>query len=229
MTSDGKITAICCKCIDYKENDKLVTLVSAECGQVVATLKGVKKVNAKLKYAAMPFNFGEYTLVGKEGKYIVADCNQIESFSEISYDIKCYYAGFAILKSLIDFSLENTPCPKLVSVAVRALKALAIDKVYPTRVYNKFVLYALDCLGYRLDFKFCAVCGKELDEAYFSKDDGVICENCGSFFKAKIPHEVFENLKTGGTSVDERVQRNTNIFLNQVVYEMLGVKITILE
>ena len=229
MTTEKTITALCCKSIDYKENDKLVTLVSAENGKIVATCKSVKKINAKLKVASMPFNFGEYTIVGKEGKYIVTDCKQIESFSEISYDIKTYYAGFAILKSMLDFSLENTPCPRLVSVGVRALKALAIDKIYPTRVYNKFVLYALDCLGYTLDFKTCSVCGKELKEGYFSKDDGFVCGECGSVFKSKIPHEVFQNLFNGGTRDDERIQRNTNIFLNGVVSDMLGVKISVLE
>ncbi|MGN0796050.1 MAG: DNA repair protein RecO [Christensenellales bacterium] len=229
MNTENKITALCCKSIDYKENDKLVTLVSAEKGKIVATCKSVKKINAKLKFASMPFNFGEYTLVGKDGKYIITDCKQIESFSEISLDIKRYYAGFAVLKSMLDFSLENTPCPKLLSVGVRALKALAIDKIYPTRVYNKFVLYALDCLGYNLNFNCCSVCGQLLDKGYFSKDDGIVCADCGSVFKSKIPHEVFENLISGGVSEDERVQRNTNIFINDVVYDMLGVKIAILE
>ena len=157
------LTAICVKSVDYNESDKIVTLCSVENGKVTAKLKGVNKITSKLKYAGQPFCFGEYRLVGKGGKYIIAECKQIESFSCLSKDLKNYYAGFAILKVLSDFSAENVSNPTLTFYAVKALKAIAFDGMEPLRAFNKFVYHALAELGIDLDFRNCAVCGKKLD------------------------------------------------------------------
>ncbi len=40
---------------DYLENDKILTLLTAEKGKITAGIKGVKKAGAKLKFAAQPF------------------------------------------------------------------------------------------------------------------------------------------------------------------------------
>ncbi len=47
---------------DYLENDKILTLLTAEMGKITAGIKGVKKAGAKLKFAAQPFCFAEYIL-----------------------------------------------------------------------------------------------------------------------------------------------------------------------
>ena len=43
--------------IDYKDHDKLLTLFTAERGIVFTGIKGVRKPNAKLAFAAQPFAF----------------------------------------------------------------------------------------------------------------------------------------------------------------------------
>ena len=47
------------RAVDYGENDKILTLLSAEEGRITAGIKGVKKAGAKLKFAAQPFCFAE--------------------------------------------------------------------------------------------------------------------------------------------------------------------------
>lgn len=223
-----KVTAICVKSVDYNESDKIVTLCSVENGKVTAKLKGVNKITSKLKYAGQPFCFGEYRLVGKGGKYIIAECKQIESFSCLSKDLKNYYAGFAILKVLSDFSAENVSNPTLTLYAVKALKAIAFDGMEPTRAFNKFVYHALAELGFDLDFRNCAVCGKKLDEAYFSVGDGIVCASCGSVFKTRVPTDVLKCMQND-MSGDDITQNNTALFLKDIAAELLGIKIAIPE
>ena len=56
------VNALMLKAADYNENDKILTLLTAERGRITAGIKGVKKAGAKLKFAAQPFCFAEYVL-----------------------------------------------------------------------------------------------------------------------------------------------------------------------
>ena len=52
-----KTDALVLRTVDYGENDKMVTLFAADRGKIGVCMKGVKKANAKLKFAAQPFAF----------------------------------------------------------------------------------------------------------------------------------------------------------------------------
>ena len=55
-----KVNALVIKAVDYKDNDRILTLYSLEKGKITAGIKGVKKAGAKLKFASEPFCFSEY-------------------------------------------------------------------------------------------------------------------------------------------------------------------------
>ena len=57
---DISFDALCLKSIDYKDNDKIVTLYAVNKGKISIVAKGVKKQKAKLKYAVAPLCFGNY-------------------------------------------------------------------------------------------------------------------------------------------------------------------------
>ena len=52
-----KVNAIVIRAIDYKDNDRILTLYSLEKGKITAGIKGVKKAGAKLKFASEHFFF----------------------------------------------------------------------------------------------------------------------------------------------------------------------------
>ena len=54
------VNALMLRAVDYNENDKILTLLTAENGKISAGIKGVKKAAAKLKFAAQPFCFAKY-------------------------------------------------------------------------------------------------------------------------------------------------------------------------
>ena len=60
-----KTEAIVLQAIDYKDNDKLLTLFSPSLGRITAGIRGVKKPTAKLAFSAQPFCFAEYILAEK--------------------------------------------------------------------------------------------------------------------------------------------------------------------
>ena len=50
-----KADALLLRAVDYGENDRMVTLLTAERGKIAASLKGVRKAGARLRFAAQPF------------------------------------------------------------------------------------------------------------------------------------------------------------------------------
>ena len=52
---ESKTDALLLRAVDYGENDKIVTLLTADRGKIAAAVKGVKNAGAKLRFAAQPF------------------------------------------------------------------------------------------------------------------------------------------------------------------------------
>ena len=74
------VNALVLRAVDYKDNDKILTLYSLERGKITAGIKGVKKSGAKLKFASEPFAFCEFVLAEKQGRYTVIGATYIDSF-----------------------------------------------------------------------------------------------------------------------------------------------------
>ena len=90
---DAKLTAIMLKATDAGDYDKRVTLFSAEEGKVYATMKGVKKPTAKLKFACQPFALCTYEIAEKAGKKTVTGASQIEDLYALCQDPTVYSAS----------------------------------------------------------------------------------------------------------------------------------------
>ena len=75
-----KTAAVVLKTADYKENDKLLTLFSADRGKFTACIKGVRKPTARLRPAAQPFTLAEFVLSERRGFYTVTQAEVLDSF-----------------------------------------------------------------------------------------------------------------------------------------------------
>lgn len=74
------LDCLCLKAIDYKDNDRLVTLYASGKGRLTAVAKGCKSPKAKLKFAASPFCFGNYQLTSGKGGLVITGCDQYDGF-----------------------------------------------------------------------------------------------------------------------------------------------------
>ena len=99
-TVEEKLNGLCVRTVDYKDNDRLITLCTAEKGKILAKATGCKTPKAKLKYAASPLCFGEYLLIETGGRYTLKGCEAYDTFSDIATDLKRYYGGFSVLEWL---------------------------------------------------------------------------------------------------------------------------------
>lgn len=219
-----KVNAIVTRAIPYRESNMIVTLVSVENGVITATAKGCLKPKAKLRFAAEPMNFGEYVLAGNNGRYIITECTQYESFNSLTADYEKYCAAALILETLCRLSPE--PQPETFMRAIRSLSAMAYEDKQGADCVKDFLLGVLADNGYDLDFKRCASCKNTLDNGCaFSFSGGVVCGACADFESLNIDGRTRAYLAGEKDNVTVSVKSKANILLSEIVYNLLGVKV----
>lgn len=176
-----KVNALMLRGVDYKENDKMLTLYSVERGILSACIRGVKRAGAKLKFAAQPFCFAEYLLSVNGERITVIGASELESFYNLRLDIQAYYVATVISEYLLKCAGEESDEP-LFMLAVNALKKLNFSTEDKLFILADFLLKALDLAGYGIKGEACARCGSlaHLGEfAYFDFEKGILlCEDC---------------------------------------------------
>ena len=176
---EKKTDALVLKSTDYRESDRIVTLLTAEYGKLGAAVKGVKKAGAKLRFAAQPFCFAEYVLVQKSDRHTVVSASLHNSFFSLSEDLGAYYTGCAILEVCDKLTYENMDARKLLVLAVSSLKEL--EEGREAERLARFLISALDFAGYPVRAEKCPFCGRELKgRMRFDLDGGAFaCSECG--------------------------------------------------
>ena len=175
------VNALMLRSVDYKENDKILTLLTAERGKISAGIKGVKKAAAKLKFAAQPFCFAEYVLADRGGKYTVINASECESFYDLRTDINKFYAASAVAEVANALTFEGDECREIFTESVRTMSEIC--RGGESGALIRFLLSALKLSGYGVSTEKCVQCGAELffaDRLKFDMDAGSFtCGECG--------------------------------------------------
>lgn len=168
-----KTEAIVLSTVDYKDNDKLLTLFSSDLGKITANIRGVRKPKAKLAFAAQPFCFAEYVLAEKGGRYTVTSAYLHESFFSLRADIDRFYAACAAAEICRSILYENEVYDGLFIGFAECLKTLALAEEDAAEALIGFILIALHESGYPIDLGFLEECDGDLGERlWFDFADG---------------------------------------------------------
>ena len=113
-----------------------------------ATVRGVKKHGAKLKFCSQPIALCSFELAKRGEYYTVAGASQIESLFDITLDPERYAAGCLMLEAS-DVAVDEIPNPRLFVKLLRTLKSLVYGgDTNPFLLGAKYIIAALDEQGY---------------------------------------------------------------------------------
>lgn len=178
---DFKTDALLLRAADYGENDKMVTLLSAERGKFGAAMKGVRRQGAKLRFAAQPFCFAEYTVAERSGRKTVTSAFLYDGFYALRESVETFYAAASVTEICDVLSLEGMACGKLLVAAVGALEEFCGGGSAFALV--RFLLKALQFAGYPVRAEnVCPVCGATLSgRMRFDMERGAFyCTGCST-------------------------------------------------
>lgn len=191
-----KVTGIVLGSIDYKENDKLVTIYTLDLGVIRAQLRGVKQAKSKLKFACQPFFVGEFIIIKKSTYYQVITVNAIDSFFELTANYDRYLVASIILESIKLTQKEGMINERLFLYVLKTVELLCYDQINENMILIKYLLNFLKLNGYELNFDRCAVCGIRLTTASLNVGvGGLVCDTCKDIYSHLLEKNVFSSLK----------------------------------
>ena len=172
--------ALVLRSVDYKESDKILTLLTQEQGKLTASARGCRKKGSTIAAGCQLLCWSELVLYDRQGRWSVKEAATERQFRGVrddldKFSLACYFGEVIEL-----LAVEGIPNPELLSLILNSLHALdKLDKPLAL-VKAAFELRALCLAGYEPLLDGCAVCGKEPpEEARFHLKEGVLhCAKC---------------------------------------------------
>ena len=165
---------------EYKDADKLLTVLTREHGKITVKARGVKSGRSRSKAACQLLTYSEFTLLEKQGRYVITEAVPKEMFSELRTDIELLYLASYFAQVAEAVAQEEDASPELLSLLLNALYALAKLKKPQKLVKAVFELRLACIAGFLPDLRGCAVCGSPSPDR-FNITQGVLqCASCGN-------------------------------------------------
>ena len=173
--------ALVLRTVDYKETDKILTLLTQDQGKLTASARGCRKKGSAIAAGCQLLAWSEMVLYDYQGRWSVKEAATQRLFQGVRDDIVrlalgCYFAETAEL-----LAVEGLPSRSLLSLTLNSLHALdkLPEKPLPL-VKAAFEWKAMALAGYEPLIGGCAVCGAVPPESpQFHLREGVLhCAGC---------------------------------------------------
>ena len=169
--------------VDWRENDRILTLFSPEHGRVDALCRGCRKPKSPLLAASELFTLGEYVLFSGKGKEYVQSCHVIEGFYPLRLDYPRLSAAALLGSACLKAIQPEEPMGHLYILLARSLKRLAYEETPVEAVVSAFLLHFVTLMGVKPRLNHCVRCGKTMAPSeggyLLPEEDGICCRACG--------------------------------------------------
>ncbi len=179
-------TAIVLRHADYRDNDRMVTLLSPSRGRVDAVIRNCRKPKSHNLNAGELFALGDYMLIENGGRNTVTSVRLIETFYPLRNDYERLTCGVYLL-NLTEAVIEPEQGEQeLFMLLLHTLSRLTFSDQEWKPLLAGFLLHFSACQGFRPRLNHCVFCGKPLGEEgpfFFDRKEGGVC--CGACRKGK--------------------------------------------
>ena len=173
--------ALVLRAVDYKESDRILTLLTAEQGKLTVSARGCRKKGSAIAAGCQLLAWSEMVLYDYKGRWSVKESVPERLFSGVRGDLERFALGCYFAEAAEALALEGLPSQELLSLTLNSLHALDEMKSKPLALVKAAFEWRCMCLaGYEPQVDGCAVCGtEEPEQARFHLREGVLhCEGC---------------------------------------------------
>lgn len=215
------------KAQDYKENDKLLWILTENYGKISVIAKGARKSKNKNFSNTLPFCFGEYVLFKGRTMFSLNEGRIIDSFQDIlnNYDTLIYGSYF---NELVDIAIEEEPCNEIFVNLVKAFFLMRNRAVNIDILARAFEIKLLKASGYGISLENCAVCGKKLSSTDYISFQfyGGVCGGCEKQYGTHVSASAYNGIKflnkvdlekVGRLALDERTKEEIGKILTTFI------------
>ena len=182
------VFAVVAQAVNYRDHDRILTLVTRERGTVTATARGCRKPQSKLMSCAQPFVYGEYELAEVKGRWYVKSCQVREIFYDLRMDPMILTAAGQAVRAAREFANPEEENAKLFTLLLLTLARLCEAKAEPVAVLAFYLAKLLAFAGFCPETEACVCCGAEEGLDWFDGESGgVVCRDCAKHLPGAKP------------------------------------------
>ncbi len=163
---------------EYKDADKLLTVLSKDRGKLTLRARGVRSKSSRLKSGCQLLAYSEFTVFENRGQQLVDEAVPIALFMPLRADIELLSLASYFAQVAEVLSQEDCPDSELLSLSLNALYALAELKKPQSLVKAAFELRAACQSGYLPDLNGCSVCGNREPGRFLVSEGSLQCAGC---------------------------------------------------
>ena len=196
-----KVKGIVIKEVPFKDNDKIITLMTDKLGKISCMAKGAKKTNSALLASCQLLVYSEFVLYKGTSFYHINQAEIIDTFYSFRTDYDKLEKAYEITKVLNSLTAENEEdTSKILSLFLNSLYVISKETYSFDYIISIFKLKMLSLLGYSPSIIACSNCNKKMLEKnnnkyYYSYvTNSVLCGDCYN----KLKKENLERIKNGG-------------------------------
>ena len=168
--------------VDYKESDKVLTLLTDELGKITASARGCRKKGSPIAAGCQLLCWSEMVLYEYQGRWVVKEANTERQFRGVREDLEKLALACYLAEVTETLAVEGIPSPELLSLILNSLHALEKMNKPQSLIKAAFEMKAMCLAGYEPLIDGCAVCGEEeVPDPRFHLREGVLhCAACRS-------------------------------------------------
>lgn len=178
--------------VNYRDADKILTVLTESEGRLTVSARGVKRKNSKFTAASQLLAYSDMSLYQRLDKYYLREARAVELFQGLRSDIALLALGSYFAELLEAVSDEDSQNPEILELGLSALYILSKNDRPQELVKAAFELRLMCLAGYEPLLDYCPACKTPIAEAeaagvfpeekrglYFNLSGGtVICGSC---------------------------------------------------
>ena len=184
---------------DYGENDKLLTVLTADNGKIFITAKGARSMRSKMLPLSHLFTYANFEYYEKNGRRWLSGGSVSDSFYKLNSDIAGFALASYILQLASELSGEGVECGEVLRMTLNSLYAIE-NRIKPLAIIKgAYEIFATRISGVEPDVSSCAECGCEESESDWWLDimnGRILCGNCLSEKNRGVPIAPTDSLMT---------------------------------
>ena len=185
FATDGLITRV----HDVGASDKLINIITSECGRIGVMVKGGRSPSSKLTPVSQLFTYGNFEVYEKNSMYWLKGGSVTNSFYNLSSDISRVSLATYLCELANELTDEDEECGELLRLLLNSLYLLSRGDKSQEIVKSAFEMRVAAISGYLPELFGCAYCHCSVaDFLYLDVMGGkLVCTDCQAKRGQRVP------------------------------------------
>lgn len=176
--SDRKTRGIVLRETDYKESDRLLTVLSEDFGLLTLKVRGIRRSKFLYRSACELLSWSEFTFRDYNGFFTLSEASCLENFLGLRSEIEKLSLAMYFAQVIELIAQEDAPSTSVLRLLLNSLYALSNLPEPTDKVKAAFEWRASVLAGYEADLSACPVCGNRNPDRLLINQGSLICSQC---------------------------------------------------